>query len=69
MAIIHAAAWLLLVLGGLNWGIIGITDTNLIHYLSGETTERVIYILMGLAAIYTISSIASLLPTNLNTKS
>ncbi len=47
-------ATLLLVIGGLNWGSIGVFDTNLVALLVGDMTPaaRVIYTLVGLAALY-----------------
>lgn len=47
---------ILLVVGGLNWGLVGIADYNLVEALFGAATmtTKVIYDLVGLAAIYKI---------------
>ena len=46
-------ACLLLIIGGINWGLIGIFNFNVISYIVGETwLDRVIYVLIGFAAIY-----------------
>ena len=49
-------AAVLLVVGGLNWGLVGIMDFNLVTYLfsSMPTIENLVYSLVGLAAVYQI---------------
>jgi hypothetical protein len=44
----------LLVIGGLNWGILGIFGVNIVGAIFGEMTllTRFIYALVGLSAIY-----------------
>ena len=54
-----AAEWVpmvLLIVGGLNWGSIGLFDFNLVAYLFGEmtTVARVVYVLVGVSALYSI---------------
>lgn len=53
MKIVKFIAYILLVIGGLNWGIIGLTDTNVLAMLFGGSViiERIAYILIGLSAI------------------
>lgn len=49
---------ILLIIGGINWGIIGVANFNIVQFLfSGIYIDRVIYVLVGLAAIYQIFSI------------
>ena len=48
----------LIIIGGLNWGLIGILDFDLVAWLFGgqtATVSRVIYTLVGLAALWCIS--------------
>ena len=47
---------ILLVIGGLNWGLVGLFDFNLVSYLFGEgaVIARIVYIVVGIAAIYQI---------------
>ena len=47
---------LLLIIGGLNWGLVGIADLNLVTAIFGvaTTVTKVIYILVGIAAIIAI---------------
>jgi hypothetical protein len=49
-------ALILLVIGGLNWGLVGIFDFNLVEAIFGDMTTiaRVIYAVVGLSAIYTL---------------
>jgi uncharacterized membrane protein YuzA (DUF378 family) len=47
---------ILLIIGGLNWGSIGLTGVNFIDAIfgTGSGISSIIYILVGLAAIYAI---------------
>ena len=49
-------AWLLIVIGGLNWGLVGFFKYNLVNKIfSGDYTttgSRIIYDLVGVAAVY-----------------
>ncbi len=50
-------AFILVVIGGLNWGLIGFFNYNLVGSITGgdvTTTARVIYALVGLSALYMI---------------
>lgn len=48
------AAMLLLVAGGINWGVIGVADVDLFASLFGKESDITViaYTLVGLAAIY-----------------
>ena len=47
-------AIVLLVVGGLNWGLVGLFQFNLVATLFGETSliSNIVYILVGLSAVY-----------------
>ncbi len=47
-------AFLLVIIGGLNWGLIGLFDFDLVSAIFGEMSvlSRVIYILVSLSAVY-----------------
>jgi len=47
-------AMILVVVGGLNWGLIGLADFDLVATLFGAMSvlSRVVYVLVGLSAIY-----------------
>ena len=47
-------AVVLLVIGGLNWGLVGTTGFDLVRAIFGDMTllSRTVYTLVGIAAIY-----------------
>ncbi len=49
-------AYVLTIIGGLNWGLIGAFNFDLVAAIFGEmsTLSRIIYILVGISAIYLI---------------
>jgi len=51
-------AFILVVVGGLNWGLVGLFDFDLVAAIFGamSTISRVVYILVGLSAIYFLVS-------------
>lgn len=55
--IVDRVALLLTIIGGLNWGSIGIFNLNLVSFAFGEQTalSRVVYTLVGLSALWCIS--------------
>jgi hypothetical protein len=57
---IEKISYILLVIGGVNWGLIGWLDYNLVGEIFGvaSTASRVIYALVGVAALYVIYSMA-----------
>ena len=54
--ILHNLVKILLIIGGLNWGLIGLFQVNLVNMIFGdmEGIARVIYTLVGLAAVVKI---------------
>lgn len=46
----------LVIIGGLNWGLVGAINIDLVQLIFGgyPTVARIIYILVGLAAVYMI---------------
>lgn len=53
-------AMVLMIVGGLNWGLIGAFDFNLVSALFGEQSAltRLVYVLVGLASLYGIYTLA-----------
>jgi uncharacterized membrane protein YuzA (DUF378 family) len=48
-------ALLLMIVGALNWGILGLTDTNVVAEIFGTgTVTDVIYVLVGLAGLMSV---------------
>lgn len=52
--IIYWIALVLVIVGGLNWGLVGAFNFDLVAAILGvmSTLSRVVYILVGLAALY-----------------
>jgi uncharacterized membrane protein YuzA (DUF378 family) len=67
---IYTTALVLIVIGGINWGLVGFFDYNLVDSLFGEGSglARVIYALVGLAAVY-VAVMASMKPAAPKTQS
>jgi uncharacterized membrane protein YuzA (DUF378 family) len=53
-------AMILLIIGGLNWGLVGLLDLNLVTLIFGsiKILVQLIYILVGLSALYMIYAVA-----------
>jgi uncharacterized membrane protein YuzA (DUF378 family) len=51
---LDVVAAVLLVVGGINWGVVGVTGSDLVGTLFGNLSpvSRSVYILVGLAALY-----------------
>jgi uncharacterized protein len=51
---LDVAAAVLLVVGGLNWGVVGVTGSDLVGTIFGNLSpvSRGIYLLVGVAALY-----------------
>lgn len=51
-------ALILTVIGGLNWGLIGLINLNVVDAIfgAGSIIARVIYVIVGLAALYLIAA-------------
>jgi len=56
MKSVTLVAVVLLIVGGLNWGLVGAFDYNLVDSLFGEDSvvARVVYVLVGLAAVWKV---------------
>lgn len=54
MKMLHMVAFLLLVVGGLNWGLVGLFNYNLVESLLGGVSgaSMLVYVLVGVSAVY-----------------
>ncbi len=53
-------SWILVFIGALNWGLVAVFSWNLVETILGtSSTTRVIYTLVGLAALYELYKVAS----------
>lgn len=55
---IEKVSYILLMVGGVNWGLVGWLEYNLVDEIFGvgSTVSRVIYAVVGVAALYVIYS-------------
>ena len=53
MNIVRIIAYILVIIGAINWGLIGILDFDLVAFLFGEMTifTRIIYGLVGISGL------------------
>jgi uncharacterized protein len=65
MKALNALAVILVIVGGLNWGLVALAEFDLVAWLVGEdfgqtnAASRIVYGLVGLAAVYGIAQLAS----------
>ena len=53
MKMVHMVAFTLVVVGAVNWGLVGLADLNIVSMLLGSapTLERLVYVLVGVSGI------------------
>lgn len=58
MKSLHTVAFLLVIIGALNWGLVGLFDLNLVTTVFGAwpALVRVVYVLVGLSAVYEMAT-------------
>ena len=64
MTVLDKVTWLLIIIGGLNWGLVGIkADYNLVDKLfgAGSTLAKVVYYLIGLSAVYSLYKMVTMM--------
>ena len=63
MAAVKFISTLLVIVGGINWGLIGIFKFNLVDTILGPmpAVARFIYVLVGLAAVYLCTTVPKML--------
>jgi uncharacterized protein len=56
MRIINIVTLILVIVGGLNWGLVGLFDFDLVATLFGEMSplSRIVYILVGASALWQV---------------
>lgn len=62
MKVLNITVLTLIIIGAINWGLIGITGFNLVAYLFGATSTltMIIYSLVGLAGLWALTFYARL---------
>lgn len=56
----RTVALILMIIGSINWGLIGLFDFNLVDAIFGDMSlfSRIIYVIVGVAGLYGITLIA-----------
>lgn len=56
MKALHMVSYLLLFVGGLNWGTVGLLNLNVVNMVLGgmPSVEKLVYVLVGLATVYVL---------------
>lgn len=67
MSALDWIAMTLLIVGGINWGLVGLVNFDLVAALFGEISpvSRIIYTLVGISALWTIFSCRKLAKNNM----
>ena len=62
MKIVDRIALILIIIGAINWGLIGLFNFNLVDFLFGEGSilSKIVYILVGIASLWCISLFAKI---------
>lgn len=58
MKALHMVTFLLVIVGGINWGLVGLFDLNLVSVIFGgfPGLEQLIYVLVGVSAVYLVAT-------------
>jgi len=58
MKALHMVTFLLTVVGGINWGLVGLFDLNLVSVIFGgfPGLEQLVYVLVGASAVYLVAT-------------
>ena len=61
--VIDWVALALVIVGGLNWGLVGAFEFNLVDTIFGEGSalSRIVYVVVGISALYTIYAASKLM--------
>lgn len=59
MSTLDWVAYILVMIGGINWGLVGAFDYNLVDSIFGDGSSiaRVVYVLVGLSALYLLATL------------
>ena len=60
---VNIVTLVLVIIGGLNWGLVGIADLDVVAAIfgAGSIVSRIIYVLVGLSALYQIGPLLRLI--------
>ena len=66
MRVLNTITLVLLIVGGLNWGLVGLFGFDLVAAIFGEMSplSHIVYTLVGLSALYLASQLRTLIGTS-----
>jgi len=52
--LVHVVSFALVIIGGLNWGLVGLIGVNVVEMIlsSWPALVRIVYVLVGISAVY-----------------
>lgn len=55
--LVHQVTYLLVIVGAVNWGLVGLLNFNLVNMILGSfpMAEKLVYVLVGVSAVYDIA--------------
>lgn len=58
MKALHMVTFLLVIIGGVNWGLVGLFNLNLVTVILGgfPGLEQLVYVLVGVSAVYLVAT-------------
>jgi uncharacterized membrane protein YuzA (DUF378 family) len=61
MKFINILTLVLVIVGGLNWGLVGLFDFDLVAAIfgGGSALSRIVYVLVGLSAVWQVAPLVS----------
>ncbi|EJW13055.1 hypothetical protein A33M_0547 [Rhodovulum sp. PH10] len=59
MKAINLITLILIIVGGINWGLVGLFEFNLVDAIFGADFARVIYVIVGLSALWQLVPFAT----------
>lgn len=70
MSALDKVGYVLVVIGGLDWGLVGFFDYNLVDSIfgAGSALARIIYAVVGLAALWVLYSMIKMMMDTSKTK-
>ena len=62
MKVLDVITWLLLIIGGLNWGSVALFNFDFVAAIFGQMTvaSRVVYVLVALSALYDLIAVRAI---------
>ena len=53
---LEKVALVLVIIGAVNWGLVGVADINLVNLIFGSVSwlERIVYVIVGLSGLFSI---------------